>query len=83
MSKIKERMLEPMIVKVQQSLFSSDNKKIVLIYNEDKSIYTETSNNVFVDKILEVLKDRPKAYLNVQLGMNDINILEEVEKQNW
>jgi len=83
MGKIKKLMLGPLIIKVQQSMFSSDNRKIILIYNEDKSIFTETSDEKIVDKVLDILKDRPKAYLLAQLGIKDINILEEVEKQNW
>jgi hypothetical protein len=64
-------------------MFSSDNRKIILIYNEDKSIFTETSDEKIVDKVLDILKDRPKAYLLAQLGIKDINILEEVGTQNW
>ena len=76
-------MLEPIILKVQTSQFSSDNLKTILIYNKDKSILFETNNTEFVGKVMEVMKDQTKAFIKAQLTPNDINVLEVTDNQNW
>ncbi len=72
------------IVKIQQSLNSSDGVKSVLIYNEDKSIMHESRNPEEIAPLLKVLGDRPKGYFDADLNAEGrLGIIKEVEQQSW
>lgn len=72
------------IVKVQQSLASSDGVKAVLIYNEDKSMLHESNTPEEIQPLLAVLGDEPKAYFEADLSPEGkLGIIARVEDQNW
>ena len=83
MSKIKNQMLEPQIVKIQQSIYSSDGLKSILVKNKDNSMTYQEKEPSSVNAILEILNGRDKAYFMVQVVVGKINILEEVENQKF
>jgi hypothetical protein len=76
-----------MVVKIQQSLNSSDNIKYVLIYNKDKSIFIQLNavdDHEVVKPILIALESRAKAYFEVDLDDNsNLKLIEEVSSQPW
>lgn len=83
MSKIKDLMLEPQVVKIQQSIYSSDGIKSILVKSKDGLVrYQETEPNA-VNAIVDMLKGRDKAYFMAQIIPNKINILEEIVSQPW
>ena len=74
----------PFIVKLQQSLYSSDDVKTCLIYNKSKSIYYETDVSDEIRDLIKILKGRPKAYFKVRLSKDKkIQIIEEVAIADW
>ena len=72
-----------MIVKVQASMASSDGGKHCLIYDKTKDVYYQTSEPEEVKPLLEVLKNRPKAYFKAEVVDTKIQLREEVKAQNW
>lgn len=79
-----------LIVKVQQSLSSSDRVKRVLIYSEDKAVFYETDEREETNPIAKLLGDRPKAYFEADLvdspyqkGEKSISLGKEVGDQDW
>lgn len=70
-----------MIVKVQQSLFNSESRKMMLIYNEKRTVFHESELTEHVEK---ALNGRPKAYFQFR-AIKDGEILlgKEVQDQNW
>lgn len=77
------------IVKVQSSLSSSDGVRRCLVYNKKRTIFYETQDQTEVKALLEVLKDRPKAYFSAVVNGKDdqgekkIAILKETATQDW
>ena len=72
------------IVKVQQSLSSSDGVKAVLIYNKDKSVMHESRDPEANKPLLDVLGDEPKAYFEADLSPEGkLGIIARIEDQNW
>ena len=69
-----------MIVKVQQSQYTTTNYRQVLVYNEDRSVYLEGD---LPKKLGKLLGDRHKAYFKIEIVDNKLNILGEVEAQDW
>lgn len=73
-----------MIVKVQVSLHSSDGQARCLIYNESRSW---TYEGVCGEDIVEMMKDRPKAYFHIELSEKEdfagFEIGDEVEGLDW
>lgn len=70
----------PVIVKVQQSIVSSQPKPTVLIYNRDRSFQYEGGLN---QDMIDTLAGRPKAYFEAHLERTGLVIGEEVEEQPW
>lgn len=71
-----------MIIKIQQSLNSSDKEKHVLIYDKNKK-YIYEANKQEVPPLLELLGKRPKAYFEAELVNTKFEVHKEVETQNW
>lgn len=71
-----------MIIKIQQSLNSSDKEKHVLIYNENKKFMYE-ANSEEIPPLLKLLGKRPKAYFEAKLVNTKFEVYKEVETQNW
>lgn len=72
------------IVKVQQSQYSSNGLKSIFVYDEKRDHLYETSNQDEVKPVLEILKNRPKAYFHAELNKeNKVVILKEAETQIW
>ncbi len=70
-----------MIVKIQQSLAGNTTVKQMLIYNETKSLMYEENLSKGVELLL---RGRPKAYFEVNVtSEGTLNILDEVEEQDW
>jgi hypothetical protein len=72
--------MECMIVKVQLSQFSSDGKRMVLIYNKDRSIRKEREADV---DFLILMNDEPKKYFEATEIDGVLTFQKEVEPQNW
>lgn len=72
------------IVKIQQSLSSSDGVKAILIYNKDKTVFHESRKLAVIKPLLTALGDEPKGYFNADLSPEGkLGIIERVEDQNW
>lgn len=82
MGKVKNNSLEPQIIKIQQSL-NTVNNSVVLIYNKKRDLFFNTMNSVIATKAILFLNGRKKAYALAQIIVNDINILEDIDTQNW
>lgn len=75
--------IEKMIVKVQVSLFTSDDIPTVLVYNEDRSHRYE---GPIIKGLMKKMNGYPKKFFwaNVNLSRPDlIDILEEAPWQKW
>jgi hypothetical protein len=82
MGKVKNNSLEPQIIKIQQSL-NTVNNPVVLIYNKKRDLFFNTMDSVIATKAILFLNGRKKAYALAQIIVNDINILEDIDTQNW
>jgi hypothetical protein len=70
-----------MIIKIQQSQFTTTKTKQMLIYNEDRSLFHEDELSKEVE---EVLNGRPKAYFEAEINKyGALSILKEVDEPNW
>lgn len=70
-----------MIIKVQVSLATNHKKKMVLVYNMDKTIMREFPMN---KDVVDVMNGRSKAYFNANHRPDGIlEIFDEIETQNW
>lgn len=73
-----------MIVKIQQSLSSSDGLRHCLIYDKKRKVFYEADTPEEVDPLVKLLSERPKAYFNAELDKKrKIIILSEAEDQDW
>jgi hypothetical protein len=68
------------IVKVQQSLSSTDKRAWQLIYNEDRSLCREEP---LTGPVLRRLRARPKAYFEIKMLGKRIKLGAEVAEQSW
>ena len=76
-----------MIVKVQASLFNSEGRSTVLIYNESRrfELEVDVGAHIMVDILHKLLAGRLKAYFDVVVtGSGKLaGINNEVEAQPW
>lgn len=68
-----------MIVKVQQSLFSS-GEPTMLVYNESRTVMYEAPLPLDVK---ELLGERPKAYFKAKLVGTIVELGKEISAKNW
>jgi hypothetical protein len=78
-------MKEPFIVKVQVSLFSSDGIPSVLVYNKDRSIYSQfDATDDIVKAMKKTVGDTKKAFFWAKTDRNKkLNIYEAAPWQEW
>lgn len=69
-----------MIVKVQQSQATTEDQPQMLIYNKDRSVLYSAALDKSVKKLLG---KRPKAYFLATIKDTRIQLLAEVDAQNW
>ena len=72
-----------MIVKIQQSLYSSSGSKEVLIYDKEHKFNHITSEPKEIKPILQLLGKRPKAYFKTEIVEKRLQIGMEVPEQDW
>jgi hypothetical protein len=72
-----------MIVKIQQSLFSSDGVTSVMVYDENRDYHYMTSKKKEVEPIIKLLGKRPKAYFEAELVNTRLQIGAEAPEQDW
>lgn len=70
-----------MVVKIQQSLHSSDNQKWLLIYDEERNHHAQIEAT---EDVLKLLNGRPKAYFEAQINKDKMLVIEkEVPNPGW
>jgi hypothetical protein len=69
-----------MIIKMQVSQASSRPGRMVLVYNQDRSIFYEEP---LTDEIAALMYGRPKAYFHADLDGTGLEIGDEVLAQPW
>lgn len=70
-----------MIVKVQQSQFTSSGSRQMLVYNKDSTVQFEGD---LTEEVGDILGDKPKAYFEAKINAkNEIQIIKEVQTQKW
>jgi hypothetical protein len=69
-----------MIVKVQVSIVTSNQKQQVLIYNRDQSVMGEFDAN---DMVKHVMGNSIKKYFKAHTKKDKLILGDEVDKQNW
>lgn len=69
-----------MIVKVQLSITSTEAKRQVLVYDESRKYRYEAEATKEIEKMM---KGRLKAYFAARMNGTQIEILDEVQQQNW
>lgn len=74
---------KPMIVKIQQSLHTSDGVTRILIYNETRTVLYQTEDATECAEIGKLLGKRPRAFARAQLKNGKIEIDELVEDRTW
>ena len=71
-----------MIVKVQQSLYPSDEGyKSILIYDKDRKNTYETSDIEEVEAVLSVIGSKEKAYFEAKIIDGKFVLFDEVEEE--
>lgn len=79
--KLKRNPQETQIFKVQRPICSSTNDMPVLIYNKDRSIYSQIP---FSQEIAKFMGTDYKIYVRGNINENGIfNIVEKVGNQPW
>lgn len=71
------------LVKIQQSLKSSDGKKRVLVYDKARILFFESGDPGIVDLLVKKLGTRAKAYFKADIIGNELKIGAEIKEQNW
>lgn len=74
---------EGIVVKVQQSLQSSNGKKSVLIYDQNRIIFVSSEDPGIVTPLCGKLGDDPKGYFKAMIENQEVKIFGRVENQNW
>ena len=69
-----------MIIKIQQSIITNAEKPQMLVYSKSK-IFTYQAD--LTKEVKALLKDRPKAYFKAKIINHVINLLDEVEQQDF
>ena len=69
-----------MIIKMQVSQASSRPGRMVLVYNQDRSIFYEEP---LTDEIAALMYGRPKAYFHADLDGTGLEIGDEAGAQPW
>ena len=72
--------MKRIIFKVQVSLFSSDDRKTVMIYNKDRSIEGQFPLG---KELKQYAKDRAKFFVYGEMIGTETNILGEAPWQEW
>lgn len=73
-----------MVVKIQQSLSSSDGKKHILVYDQARKFYSQVDNPGIVRPIVKLLGERPKAYFEMSMDDQGLMLIkEEVPDPGW
>ncbi len=72
-----------MVVKVQQSISSSDQVKRVLVYDEGRKLFFETADLTIVNPIVERLGDEPKKYFYASVEGKELKLYDEIPDQKW
>lgn len=80
MSKLKT---EGIVVKIQQSLHSSDAQKRILIYDKARILFFESGEPGIVEPILKKMGDSPKKYFRAKIENQEVKIFEEMQNQSW
>ncbi len=70
------------IVKVQQSLSSSDGQKHVLLYNKDRSIMYDCSGQE-AEPVVALLGKSPKEYFTARMNGTKVELIEKTKAQSW
>lgn len=71
-----------MIVKIQQSLSTSDRKLHVLLYNEDRSFMQEFDGQL-AKTLTKALEGAAKGFFEVTIVHDSLSIGEQVEDPGW
>lgn len=71
------------IVKIQQSLNSSDDKKRILVYDKVRILFFESEEPAVVLPLLDKLGKEPKKYFKAKIEGNQLKIFEEMKNQEW
>ena len=72
--------MKKIIFKVQISLFTSEAKPQVMIYNEDRSIEGQF---LLVKEIKQLARGRAKFFVYGEMIETEVNILGEAPWQEW
>lgn len=69
------------MVKVQLSLYTNDNKRRMLVYNEDRSIKWE---EIATEEVIIAMEGKNKRFFEAELDKdNRINLIKPVKEQCW
>ena len=71
------------LVKVQQSLSSSSEKKSVLVYDKARILFFSSEDPGIVLPLVEKLGDKPKKYFKARIENQELKIFDEVKDQTW
>lgn len=83
MSKKVEIPKDAVIVKIQQSLSSSDGLKAILVYDKTRAVFFESNDKTLIKPVLKLLKDEPKGYFLGKIVNTRLQIYARVEDQDW
>lgn len=74
-----------MIVKIQQSLSSTDGVKYCFIYDRSRRIHYETSDPEETKPLLALLGDNPKGYYNAEIDSKGKIIIKDqvTDQKEW
>lgn len=71
------------VVKIQQSLYSSDSVKSVLVYDKDRTVFFQSEDPKIVNPLVERLGDEPKKYFKAAVAGKELKLYEEMKDETW
>ena len=79
----KNSLKDAIIVKVQQSLESSDKEKSILVYDKARVLFFESKDPGVVMPLLDKLGKEPKKYFKALMKGNELKLFEEMKDEKW
>ena len=79
----KDKLKDAIIVKIQQSLESSDKEKSILVYDKARILFFESKDPGIVLPLLDKLGNEPKKYFKAIIKGQELKVFDEITNQEW
>ena len=80
---MQDKLKDAIVVKVQQSLESSDKEKSILVYDKARVLFFESKDPGVVMPLLDKLGNEPKKYFKAIVKGQELKLFDEIKGQEW